>query len=154
MRSRLFLVFTFVSLIIITFGAARKEMVLQSGKVFYLKLQPVDPRAFMQGDKMRLNYEINYNKNDYLHMSGACLMLDEKQIGIYITDMPKDKCTDSGNIWLKMQKTNFKFITDSYFFQEGMADKYIIAKYAILKYDGQGSAMLTGLAYETMQEIE
>ena len=36
----------------------RYERAMSSGEVVLLRLAPVDPRSLMQGDYMRLNYEI------------------------------------------------------------------------------------------------
>lgn len=42
----------------INFTVWRYEQAMANGEVVLLRLAPVDPRSLMQGDYMRLNYEI------------------------------------------------------------------------------------------------
>ena len=41
----------------------QKEKLLTDGQLVLLELAPVDPRSLMQGDYMRLNYDISNNIN-------------------------------------------------------------------------------------------
>ena len=43
----------------INWAVAVKEKTLGNGKLLLLELAPVDPRSLMQGDYMRLDYQIN-----------------------------------------------------------------------------------------------
>ena len=63
-----------------------KEKILSEGKLVLLKLAPVDPRSLMQGDYMRLNYEISRNiPNDSIPKRGYCIVrLNEDGIGTKI----------------------------------------------------------------------
>ena len=44
----------------------KKEQTLKDGQLVLLHLAPVDPRSLMQGDYMRLNYEINSSPSDFI----------------------------------------------------------------------------------------
>ena len=52
-----------VNLVIVLFlfnrSVVEKENLLENGKLVLLELAPVDPRSLMQGDYMRLSYEIS-----------------------------------------------------------------------------------------------
>ena len=56
----------FAALIIVAFiySIYGKEQVIATGDVVYLKLEPVDPLSLMQGDYMRLGYEISSDTSE------------------------------------------------------------------------------------------
>ncbi len=48
---------------------------LTDGQLILLELAPVDPRSLMQGDYMRLNYDISNNINtDSISKRGFCVV--------------------------------------------------------------------------------
>ena len=94
-----------------------------------MDLRPVDPRSIMQGDYMQLRYAED----------SKCLKLDGQNVG------RADKNCD-----IKLKNN----LPSSFFFQEGYANIYSRAKYAILKYDGKGTAVLYGLADENLRELK
>ena len=42
----------------VNFGIWQREQLVTGGRVMLLRLSPVDPRSLMQGDYMRLNFEV------------------------------------------------------------------------------------------------
>jgi len=135
-----------------------KEGILSSGTLVLLKLAPVDPRSLMQGDYMRLNYEISGNITDAsIPKRGYCIVrLDKYGIARKIRlqnditplnygEYPIEFTTDTWNINIG---------AESYFFEEGNSGKYDSARYGGIKIDNQGNSILIGLYNEKLERIE
>src|SRR5262252_2186712 len=58
MRSAVAIAACVAVLALINFSIAAKERHLETGRVVYLELAPVDPRSLMQGDYMALRFRI------------------------------------------------------------------------------------------------
>ncbi|MDR0291522.1 MAG: GDYXXLXY domain-containing protein [Elusimicrobium sp.] len=136
MRAKLFLLFIFLICAALVYAVWQKEMVLKNGQTFYMELRPTDPRSLMQGDYMALRYAED----------SFCLKLDDKNIA---RAYECDRC---------ICKIVLKHKPDSFFFQEGHAEIYSRAKYAILKGSDNGvqitSVLLAGLADENLKELK
>ena len=52
------LIFAVLALSVMGYLVSQKELLLARGEIILLKLAPVDPRSLIQGDYMRLEYEI------------------------------------------------------------------------------------------------
>lgn len=126
-----------------------KEQLIAEGQPVYLKLAPVDPRSLIQGDYMRLNYEIARELNqDGLPLRGQLVLkVDENRVAAFSRFYQSDEplAVDEirfnyylrhGNVWLG---------AESFFFQEGQADLYENAEYAELRVTETGESVLVGL---------
>lgn len=135
-----------------------KEKILSEGKLVLLKLAPVDPRSFMQGDYMRLNYDISNNiSSDGISKRGYCIVkLDKDGIGtrIRLQDNIKPLNEDEYAIVYTANNWRINIGAESYFFEEGQADKYEVAKYGGMKIDNHGNNILIGLYDENLKKIE
>ena len=58
MRSAVAFISCAMVLALLNFSIVGKERQLESGKVVFLELAPVDPRSLMQGDYMALRFKI------------------------------------------------------------------------------------------------
>ncbi|WP_424246021.1 putative membrane-anchored protein [Elusimicrobium posterum] len=156
MRVKLFLIFTVLILCIFGGLIVQKELVLKNGKTFYLELRPVDPRSILQGDYMELRYNIRENTINPHKEEAVCIVLDQDGVGRYLIESIKEKCIAQGDVWVKVKKQShsYRLAPDSFFFQEGHAHLYENASYAVLKYDGKGAVVLSGLADNKLQEIK
>lgn len=135
-----------------------KEKILSEGKLVLLKLAPVDPRSLMQGDYMRLNYEISRNiPSDSIPKRGYCIVkLDENGVGTKIRLQNDIKPLYEGEYAIAYTASNWRINigAESYFFEEGQAEKYDSAKYGGMKIDNQGNNILIGLYDENLKKIE
>jgi uncharacterized membrane-anchored protein len=137
-----------------------KEKLLENGKLVLLKLAPVDPRSLMQGDYMRLSYEVSTDVNtDSIAKRGYCIVkLDDKGIArrerLQADIAPLNKgefaifYTVAGSMW------RINIGAESYFFEEGQAEKYEAAEYGGLMVDKEGENVLVGLYDENLALIE
>lgn len=137
----------------------QKEELLADGQLVLLELAPVDPRSLMQGDYMRLRYAISDNINsDSISKRGFCVIkLEENGIAKKVR-IQENKTPINDNEFLieytSKKWRNINIGAESYFFQEGEADKYENAKYGGIKVDSQGNSLLIGLYDENHKKIE
>ncbi|WP_099367134.1 GDYXXLXY domain-containing protein [Sphingobacterium sp. 1.A.4] len=140
-------------LIYFNLSVFKKEQILEEGQLVLLKLAPVDPRSLMQGDYMRLNYEIsNKGWNMNIPKRGYCIVkLDKDGIGHWERFQPEVLPLEKGEYALNYTIGNFSNINigaESFFFEEGQAERYEKAAYGGLRIDGKGNSLLVGL-YDT-----
>lgn len=156
---------------VMVFSVCQKEKLLSQGATFYLKLAPVDPRSLMQGDYMRLNYDINNRISEaeiqnkgFSYNAKAVLTLDSDGIASFSRLYKKGEALTDAEIKVNIIRTrrgglllgwqSASVAPSSFLFQEGLAPKYQNAKYAVLKADTGGSVLLAALADENRKEIK
>ena len=137
----------------------KKESLLSDGKLILLELAPVDPRSLMQGDYMRLRYAISENrKYDSISKRGFCVIkLQENGIGKKVRIQDDIIPLNEKEYLIEYTSKGWRGINigaESYFFQEGEAEKYENAKYGGLKVDNIGNSLLIGLYDENRKKIE
>jgi uncharacterized membrane-anchored protein len=128
----------------------QKEEILQGGQLILLKLAPEDPRSLMQGDYMRLDYDINrgIEEQKLKIKRGFCVVrLDENGVAQLVRTQA-DKTPISENEYL-IEFTYSDFSASigagSYFFEEGQAARFEKAEYGGVKVDKYGNSVLIGL---------
>jgi len=137
----------------------QKEELLTDGQLVLLELAPVDPRSLMQGDYMRLNYEISNNINtDSISKRGFCVVkLKENGLAEKVRIQEKRTPINVNEFLIEYTSREWRGINigaESYFFQEGEAEKYEKAKYGGIKVDNKGNSLLVGLYDENRIKIE
>lgn len=153
----------FVNLIILlglfNYSVFQKEKLLSDGQLILLELTPVDPRSLMQGDYMRLRYAISDSiDSDSISKRGFCVIkLKGNGIGEKIRTQENKTPINENEFLIKYTLKEWRGISigaESYFFQEGEADKYENAKYGGIKVDTEGNSLLIGLYDENQKKIE
>ena len=140
------------------YSIAKKEELLSDGTLILLKLAPVDPRSLMQGDYMRLRYAISDSiEIDHISKRGYCVVrLDSLGIAQRVR-LQKGQTPKNGGEFLieyTSGKWDINIGAESFFFEEGQADKFFKAKYGGVKVDGKGNSILIGLYNEQLKKIE
>ncbi len=142
-----------------TNSISKKEAMLSDGKLILLELKPVDPRSLMQGDYMRLSYAIS-QQEDYKNISkrGFCVVkLDTNGVASKVRIQDDRTLLNNDEYLIEYKSLGWWGINigaESFFFQEGEADKYEKAKYGGLKVDKDGNSLLIGLYDEELKKIE
>ena len=141
------------------FSVIKKEQLRTDGKLILLKLAPVDPRSLMQGDYMRLRYDIsnNIDYNDISKRGYVVVQLYENGIAEKVRIQDEKEPLYEGEYLIKYTTNGYSSINigaESFFFQEGEADKYDNAKYGGIKVDNQGNSLLIGLYDQSLKKIE
>lgn len=141
-----------------------KERLIAQGRPLYVRLAPVDPRSLMQGDFMRLNFNLpdaaaradtgllnalngqrpfvvarvdarGVATLHRLHTSGQALAPNEQAIEL----------TPKNGQWT--------LVTDAWFFREGEAERWQRAAFGEFRVGADGRALLVGLADEGLKPI-
>ena len=146
-------------LVYFNYSVAEKETLLKEGQPILLKLAPVDPRSLMQGDYMNLRYDISNNINaEQIPRRGYCVVtLDPKGIAQFVRfqkDQTPLKTNEHLIKYTSPNQWNINIGAESFFFQEGHAEKYSNAKYGGIKTDKDGNSLLIGLYDEQLKQIK
>jgi uncharacterized membrane-anchored protein len=117
----------------------------------------------MQGDYMRLNYEISgmiqIGNWDKLPKRGYCVVKTDSA-GVVIADAVRFQpektplSKDEQLVRYTRAKWSVNIGAESFFFQEGQAEKFEQAKYGGIMVDKDGNSILTGLYDEQLNRIE
>lgn len=139
----------------------RYEHAMSSGEVVLLRLAPVDPRSLMQGDYMRLNYEIarkltsrdaraTQNKGS----DTLVIRLDAHQVASLVADGKPDRlASDERLLQVHQSERQWQIGPDAYFFEEGTGEQYETARYGEFRLQADGKTLLIGLRDEAYQPI-
>jgi uncharacterized membrane-anchored protein len=130
-------------------SVVEKEDLLLRGQLVLLELAPVDPRSLMQGDFMRLRYAISEAINTDSISPRGYYVVKLKDNGV-----AQRIRLQEGNVPLHDRELLIRYNAgewttsigaESYFFQEGDADKYAEARYGGIRVDKSGESILVGL---------
>jgi uncharacterized membrane-anchored protein len=157
MRSRV--IFGGLALVVLALVllVVRKELVLAHGTPVLLELAPVDPRSLMQGDYMVLDYavsrEVGWSESPREGL--LVLRLDPNGVGHFVRRHTPDAPLAPGELLLgyKKREGRVRLGAESFFFQEGHADRYAGAKYGELRVAADGSSVLVGLRNAERQPL-
>lgn len=152
----------FVNLVLLlayfNYAIFSKESILKDGRLILLELAPVDPRSLMQGDYMDLRYAIaNSDVREDVPKRGYCVVtLDTAGVATKQRLQEGKTPLGAGEYLIEYTSGNWSIHigAESYFFQEGHAERYDKAKYGGLKVDKNGNTVLIGLYDEQLKKIE
>ncbi|AXY73801.1 hypothetical protein D3H65_07340 [Paraflavitalea soli] len=143
-------------LVFFHYSISKKETILHKGTLVLLELAPVDPRSLIQGDYMDLRYAIARETNaDSIPKRGYCVVsLDSGLIArkIRLQQHRTPRAPNEYLIGYTADRWNINIGAESFFFQEGQAEKFGKAKYGAIKIDGQGNSLLVGL-YDAHRQL-
>ncbi|MFY7899978.1 MAG: GDYXXLXY domain-containing protein [Chitinophagaceae bacterium] len=136
-----------------------KETILKKGKLVLLELAPVDPRSLMQGDYMALRYAITQNLDaDKMPKRGYCVVqLDSFNVAKKIRFQKNTTPVNKGEYIINYTSTDYFSVhigAESFFFQEGDAEKFENAKFGGVMIDNNGNSLLVGLFNQQHQQIQ
>lgn len=148
-----------ILLVVINNLLLKKEVILNDAQLVLLDLAPVDPRSLMQGDYMILRYDISNNVDaENIPRRGFCVVkLNENGVAKKVRIQAAQTPLHDDEIVIGYTSRNWNGINigaESFFFQEGDAEKYEKAKFGGLKVDKQGNSILIGLFDENRELIE
>ena len=141
-----------VILVFVNWDIYQKEQQLAQGRVVRLTLAPVDPRSLIQGDYMALNYAISAELSALRGMKATDgllqVKLDDNQVAhlVSIDNAVKNKeSSDIIDIQYRIRHNQIKFASNAYFFEEGQAARYEVAKYGQFRVNQQGALLLESM---------
>ena len=151
-------------LVLANWDIAQKRAVIADGQVLLLELRPVDPRSLMQGDYMRLGLAETAMPSttvieDLPYRGTVILTLDENRVGRFAR-LDDGSPLNDGELRVRYRRHEewglgrLDYGAQSFFFQEGDADRYARARYAMLRVAEDGGTVLTDLAGEDRVAIK
>lgn len=156
---RIIVLLNLVALIIFfNYSIEKKEILLKEGKLVLLKLAPVDPRSLMQGDYMSLQYKISDGiEFDSISKRGyVVVQLQPNGIADKVRLQNEKKPLNNNEYLIKYTsgKLRLNVGAESFFFQEGQAEKFVNATYGGIRIDKEGNSLLIGLYDKQLKKIE
>jgi uncharacterized membrane-anchored protein len=172
MRSVVALVWGVLVLALIGSLIAAKEELLESGRVVYIELAPVDPRSLMQGDYMALRFRIANDARSHMERDEPAGRPGSRRKGLATADgsivatlgpdsVSHYKRLDDGSplapgeilLRYRVREGRVKFATNAFFFEEGTAKRYEEARYGEFRVAPNGELLLTGLQDEALKSL-
>jgi uncharacterized membrane-anchored protein len=165
MRSAVAIIACAAVLALVNFSISGKERQLESGRLVYLELAPVDPRSLMQGDYMALRFRIANDAQPAMQRSDSprrrglfgrgnlasadgriVAALDARSVASYRRlDDGRPPGADEILLRYRVREGALKFATNAFFFQEGTGKRYERARYGEFRVAADGEVLLTGL---------
>jgi uncharacterized membrane-anchored protein len=132
----------------------KKQAIVDDGQPLLLQLRPVDPRSLIQGDYMELRYDqsafpVGEVAKGLPRAGSVILTVDEDNVGRFnrIDDgTPLSAGEVRLRFKLRLYDGELRYGAESFFFQEGQAERYEAARYGVLHLDESGASVLVGLA--------
>lgn len=149
-------------LLLINMSIWRKEQVLAHGATVFLALAPVDPRSLMQGDYMRLRFELENEMLAQLPQDKTqnadgfvVVAVDTQGVGRFVRLQAQQSGVSPPQQALRyrLREGQIKFASNAFFFQEGRAGDYANAKYGEFKVADDGELLLTDLRGEHLEQL-
>lgn len=141
----------------------QKEAVLSDGTTILLRLAPVDPRSLMQGDYMDLRYavarEVGARAEAWPRDGRLVVRLDERGVARFVERWTEGRRLGPDEHLLRYRVRpgawgdGLRLGAESFFFQEGHADRYRDARYGELKVAEDGESVLVGLRGEDLEPL-
>lgn len=144
---------------VVNVAIAGKERLIARGATIFVELAPVDPRSLIQGDYMRLDYELVrvLRSLGRLPRDGRLVVrLDSDGIA-YFSRLHREGAALAPGEHLLHYRTRggqVRIGSDAYFFQEGHAARYQEARFGELRVAPNGSSVLVGLRDGQLRPIE
>ncbi len=158
-------------LVVANGGIWQREKLLATGKVVILELAPVDPRSLMQGDYMALNFAagrevtrlrlggerqdaedsiLGYEPDGYV-----LLTADARGVSQPVRIQPDARPHADNEVPLRyrLRDNGVRIVTNAYFFPEGQAKRYEVAKFGELRVAENGEALLVRMLGEDLQPL-
>ncbi|WP_427938043.1 GDYXXLXY domain-containing protein [Achromobacter marplatensis] len=158
-------------LVVANGGIWEREKLLASGKVVILELAPVDPRSLMQGDYMALNFAASRDITR-LRLGGdrpvedetlpgfepdgyVMLQTDARGVATPLRIQPDVHPHADGEVPLRyrVRDRGVRIVTNAWFFQEGEAKRFEVARYGELRVGDNGEALLVRMLGADLQPL-
>jgi len=137
----------------------QREQLLTDGRVVLLELAPVDPRSLMQGDYMALRFQVAndaFVQGDMRNQKDGHIVVkvDERGVGQFKRFADASPlAADEVLMRYRIRNNQPKFATNAFFFQEGTAQKFEVAKYGEFRVAKNGDMILTAMRDEALRTI-
>jgi uncharacterized membrane-anchored protein len=147
-------------LVFANYSIWQKEDLIARGDKVFVKLAPLDPRSLMQGDFMRLNFEmpaLSEGAPDLLAARQLYAVGRRDERGVVtvqrLAHEGEPPAPGETRIALTVKGGRWIIVTDAWFFKEGEAERFRRARYGEFRVTPDGRALLVGLADEGLRPM-
>ncbi len=139
-------------------GIWRNENLIVTGQPVFVELAPVDPRSLMQGDYMRLNFQLPGAQFEH-NLVGAArphvvAHADARGVATILRLHAKEPLAPGEFlIELTPKDGQWTLVTDAWFFKEGEAQRWSRAKYGEFRINPDGRALLVDLRGPALEKL-
>jgi uncharacterized membrane-anchored protein len=145
-----------------------KEDQVINGKTIIVRLAPRDPRAFLLGDYMQLNYALNLDVDRALSLPGrnrenmanfprdgvAIVKVDTNRVATFHRLENGELLQDGEHrIYFRVGKGGARIAADRFYFQEGHSKAYDRAAFGELRVDANGRSLLVYMRDNNLKRI-
>lgn len=153
----------FIAIVAINVNINKKQQLIESGEVLLLKLAPVDPRSLMQGDYMRLRFDIEreiikatdlWNQDNTFKIAKGLVIVEKdiNSIATYVAIYQDQALTENQRlIPFKIRGRKVIFTTNAFYFQEGKASHFQKSRYGEFKLSKAGEILLVHMVDEDLK---
>jgi uncharacterized membrane-anchored protein len=141
-------------------GILDKEALIRDGQPLFVELAPVDPRSLMQGDFMRLNFNVPGDPAErragLLRRERPLVVAQRDDRGIaQLLRIADGSPLAPGELCIELAPKDGRWIlvTDAWFFAEGEAARWERAKYGEFRVDADGRALLVALRGPALEPL-
>ena len=159
MHKLLAIVAGLVLLAVVNFGIWQREQLLRHGEIVLLRLAPVDPRSLVQGDYMRLDFEIagqaaNFGPGLKDSDGRVVVAVDPRGVAAF-RRFDTGRLLEPGERTLRYRFRNglVNFGTNAFFFEEDKAKAFARAAYGEFRVARNGNMILTGLRDDRLRRL-
>ena len=161
-RTRLLLALAGVAtLVVANTGIWRNQQLIAHGQPLYVALAPVDPRSLMQGDFMRLAFQLPSDTDHRLaqglpaERQHVVARRDARGVAALLRIATPGQPLAPGEfaIRLTLKSGRWTLASDAWFFREGEGERFAQARYGEFRVDADGRALLVGLADAQLQAL-
>jgi uncharacterized membrane-anchored protein len=130
---------------------AARERLLAEGSVVYLELVPADPRSLMQGDYMALRFRaaqaLRTAEREPPPEGAMIVGVDADRVATFrrVARPDAPPAADELRLNYKIRRNDVRIATNAFFFREGTAAEYRMARYGAFRVDAAGNALLVSL---------
>lgn len=141
-------------------GIRQKEALIRDGQPVFVELAPVDPRSLVQGDFMRLNFnlpgEAEERRAGMLRRERPFVVVRRDERGIAKPlRIAGETPLSEGEMRIELTPKDGRWIlvSDAWFFAEGEAPRWARARYGEFRVDADGRALLVGLRGPALEPL-
>ena len=144
-----------LTLVVANFAIWQKEALISTGRPVFIALAPADPRSLMQGDYMTLNFQLPPLETlRTARHARVVARIDSRGIAVIrrlATDQPL--AVDEIMIELVPTGSGLRPASNAWYFKEGEAQRWSVAKYGEFRIDGNGRALLVNLRGANLEHL-
>jgi len=149
-----------VAIVAINININKKQDLIENGDALLFKLAPVDPRSLIQGDYMRLRFEMaasileklrvkNHKNTIPVHQGFVVIKKTENNVATFVDFFHEQTLTQNQyKIPYKFRNYQVIFTTNAFYFQEGKASHFQKSRFGLFRISDNAEMLLVNMVDE------